>query len=79
MKIYERIFFSLCYNLRESFKPRDIVDILYDIIPHKRCWYYLEKWTSLGFYDYGVTLDLGWFYPEKLPVRYREIVEEAER
>jgi hypothetical protein len=22
----------------------------------------LEKWTDRGIYDYGVSLDLGWFY-----------------
>ena len=76
MKDHERIFFALCYNLRGSMKPRDVVNLLADTIPHKRCWYYLDKWSSLGFYDYGVTLDLGWFYPDELPQRYLEIIKE---
>lgn len=76
MKDHERIFFALCYNLRDTLRPRDVVNLLADTIPHKRCWYYLEKWSSLRFYNYGVTLDLGWFEPEKLPPRYAEIVKE---
>lgn len=81
MKNQERIFFSLCYGLRDTYRPREVVNLLADTIPHKRCWYYLEKWAARGFYSYGVTLDLGWFYPEKLPDRYRQIVaaQEPER
>ena len=76
MKDHERIFFALCYNLRHTHKARDVVNLLADTIPHKRCWYYLEKWHRLGFYSSGVSADLGWLYPEKLPQRYREIVQE---
>lgn len=79
LKDHERIFFALCYNLRDKLRPRDVVNLLADTIPHKRCWYFLEKWTNLGFYSYGVTLDLGWFEPEKLPPRYAEIVKETKR
>ena len=78
MKEHERIFFALCYRLRKNLSPRDVVHLLDGVIHHKRCWYYLSKWDRLGFYDYGVTLDLGWFYPEELPPRYLEIVKEAE-
>jgi hypothetical protein len=78
MKEQERIFFSICYGLRDVYRPREVVNLLADTIPHKRCWYYLEKWTNQGFYDYGVTLDLGWFCPEKLPERYRQIVAGQE-
>ena len=30
-------------------------------IPYKQLMYYLEKWSNIGLYDYGVSLDLGWF------------------
>lgn len=76
MKDHERIFFALCYNLRHTHKPRAVVNLLADTIPHKRCWYYLRKWGNLGFYNYGVTEDLGWFELDKIPQRYREIVQE---
>ena len=76
MKDHERIFFSLCYGLRASLKPRAVVNLLADTIPHKRCWYYLRKWGNLGFYNYGVTEDLGWFELDKIPQRYLEIVKE---
>jgi len=78
MKEHERIFFALCYSLRDIMKPRDVVNALAETIPHKRCWYYLDKWGRLGFYSSGVAADLGWFYPEKLPQRYMEIVNGKE-
>lgn len=91
MKEDEKRFFLACYTYgrtSSNYKlkgmyacisyilPRDIINILSGYIHHKRCWYYLRKWANLGFYDYGVTLDLGWFYPEKLPERYKELLEE---
>lgn len=76
MKDHERIFFALCFGLRNIFKPRDVVNILGETIPHNRCWYYLKKWDGLGFYNYGVTLDLGWFELDKIPPRYMEITKE---
>lgn len=75
MKDQERIFFALCFNMRHTCKPRQIVKLLADTIPHKRCWYYLEKWDRLGFYNWGVTIDLGWFELDKIPQRYAEIVQ----
>lgn len=76
LKEQERIFFALCYNLRKTCKPRNVVSLLADTIPHKRCWYYLAKWSQLGFYSYGVSLDLGWFYIDQIPPRYLEIIQE---
>lgn len=29
----------------------------------KRALFLLEKWTRQGYYDYGVSLDLGWLTP----------------
>lgn len=34
-----------------------------DIAP-KRAWYLLEKWGSRRWYDWGVTVDLGWLTDE---------------
>jgi hypothetical protein len=76
MKEHERIFFAMCYKLRDHLKPRDVVNLLAETIPHRRCWYYLNKWDRLGFYSCGVSLDLGWFDTDKIPPRYMEIVKE---
>ena len=38
--------------------------------------YYVEKWSNRGFYDYGVTLDLGWFYTDKLSGEYKKVYDE---
>ena len=35
--------------------------------------YYVKKWSNQGFYDYGTTLDLGWFEFEKLKGEYLAI------
>lgn len=75
MKHDEKIFFVLCYNLRRiGIMPRAVVNMLNETIPHKRCWYYLEKWFGKGFYNYGVTLDLGWFEVENLPEQYKNLL-----
>ena len=84
MKEDEKRFFIACYTYGRIapnwdvpyVSVRKIINILSGYIHHKRCWYYLEKWSDLGFYDYGVTLDLGWIYPDKLPERYKKLLEE---
>lgn len=40
--------------------PRDLRPA--DMAP-KRAWYLLSKWARLGWYDYGVSIDLGWLTP----------------
>lgn len=85
MKEDEIKFFRLCYryitHIRDkvyqgTYSPRDLIDIIDEWLPHKRAWYYLEKWDRLGFYNYGVTLDLGWIEDNKIPQRYLELVKE---
>lgn len=55
---------------------RDIICLLSEFIHHKRCWYLLQKWAKLGFYNYGVTLDLGWIELDKLTERYKVLLQE---
>lgn len=77
MKVDEILFFIYCYVLRMDYdwNIRDIVNQFEGVIHHKRCWYLLKKWTRLGFYNYGVTLDLGWFHsPSMMPERYKNIL-----
>ena len=31
---------------------------------HKRMWYILHKWTKKGWYDWGVSVELGWLEDE---------------
>lgn len=65
MKIDELYFLTYCYVLRTHYDVpvRDIVGMFDGVIHHKRCWYLLKKWSSKGIYNYGVSLDLGWFEP----------------
>ena len=59
-------------------KEKSTYACLRKIIPYKQFVYYLKKWEELGFYDYGVNQELGWFYPENFPDRYKEIIEGVE-
>ena len=45
---------------------QDIINKENFSIHYKRAWYLLEKWSQKGWYDYGVSLDLGWITPEGL-------------
>lgn len=82
MKDDEKLFFRICVTYRyREIRPvqiRDIINILYDagVMHYKRCWYLLDKWDGLGFYDYGVAADLGWFVMDKLPERYAALIED---
>lgn len=74
MKEQEKIFFVLCYHLEGVYTPREIISILNETIPHKRCWYYLEKWAGKDIYSYGTNLELGWFKHFNLPEPYKSLV-----
>ena len=82
MKENEKLFFRLCvkYGLRSvcPVRIREIIGILYHsgVMHYKRCWYLLEKWAGLGFYEWGVAMDLGWLMLEKLPQRYALLLEQ---
>lgn len=80
MKEQERLFFALSFNLWHMalIPPRKVVELLDGTIHYKRCWYYLKKWADLGFYEYGTTLDLGWFTFSKMPERYKELVRQVQ-
>lgn len=60
----------------ERMFPRQIINILGEFMNYKRCCYLLEKWTRLGFYDWGICLDLGWLEMDKLPDRYKVLLED---
>lgn len=39
-------------------------------VNHKRVWFLLAKWADKGWYDWGVSVDTGWFSrdsPESIP------------
>ena len=59
-----------------SISARSIINILSEFMNYKRCWYLLHKWSNLGFYNYGVALDFGWIEIDKLPDRYKELLED---
>ncbi len=55
----------LAIALRSSSEDvRSIIDRLG--VNHKRACYLLGKWAAKGWYNYGVTVDLGWLTEEGL-------------
>lgn len=47
-------------------KKRSIRQIIEELpINKKRANYILEKWTSNGWYDWGVSIDMGWIEKDK--------------
>ena len=76
MKDDEIRFFRTCWQYRhQGISIRDIICLVHEFIHYKRCYYLLDKWARLDFYDYGVALDLGWFEPDALPERYRVLLD----
>src|SRR4051812_14836404 len=69
-KLFARIMLTLCHredaagNIAEGPRPRDIINMPGFPIPYKRAWYYLDKWSGRGWYNYGTTADLGWLTQE---------------
>ncbi len=58
MKLDEKVFLLALYSHGET--PRKLIYSGTVAINHKRARYLLEKWHEKDWYDYGVTLDLGW-------------------
>ncbi len=58
MKLDEKVFLLALHSHGET--PRELIYSGTVAINHKRAKYLLEKWCDKGWYDYGVTLDLGW-------------------
>ena len=82
MKALEEIFFRACVNEQKRKLPssnrelsiRTIGNIFERLgFSYKQLMYYVRKWSDRGFYDYGVTLDLGWFEFDKLTGEYKQI------
>lgn len=57
----ERTFAALILKCQHPWEIREAVEGC--IVPFKRCAYYLDKWSTKGWYDYGVSLYLGWLEP----------------
>lgn len=84
MKPLEQIFFRACVNEQKrklhssdrELSIRTIGNIFERLgFSYKQLMYYVEKWSDRGFYDYGVTLDLGWFEFNKLTGEYKQIYD----
>lgn len=63
MKDDEARFLVDVFRNAGKLSPRDIIGSSEFYIHLKRAGYLLDKWTGKGWYDYGVSLDLGWLTP----------------
>lgn len=74
MKPDEQAFLMTVASLRDGDNrkgwkwPRDIINYPEFSMHHKRAWFLLEKWCRKGWYEYGVTLDLGWITEEGMEI-----------
>ena len=75
MKEDEKHFLQIVYQRGTRLEGVEIIrgepirDIINEVpINYKRCWYLLGKWADKGWYEYGVTLDLGWLTSEGVSV-----------
>lgn len=70
MKDDERQFLIDFYRRRKNTRlwPRDLINEPGFVMPHKRAWYILEKWSNKDWYNYGTTLDLGWLTEKGIEV-----------
>ncbi len=66
----EVMLFNMIKLLRNENKGISVRDIInnYCKIPLKREIYILNKWADKGWYDYGVSLDLGWLTVKEYPL-----------
>lgn len=61
-KADEIAFYALARAARaRGVAVRDTISSPQCPVPGKRAHYLLNKWATRGWYDYGVSLDLGWF------------------
>lgn len=81
LKEQEKLFFLLCWMLRDAWFPIDIYNHFYKILNAKQCAYYISKWSGLGFYDWGVNEWFGWFVKNKnnMPDRYKELLDGVDK
>lgn len=63
LEVYEQCRCSYDQHIQEGNWPRDIINSPGFLMHYKRAWYLLEKWCRKDWYEYGVTLDLGWLTP----------------
>lgn len=64
MKPDERALLALLANRTHGICVRDVV--IGSDVPLKRAHYLLMKWAKKGWYQYGISLDLGWLTAEGL-------------
>ena len=58
-----RFLYAVNLALKLGLTPRDVINDEQIGIPAKRCHWFLTKWSRRRWYDYGTTLDLGWWTP----------------
>lgn len=62
MKKDEWLLFCAIIHKNKEETVRNVINKYHKLgyIHYKRAWYLLQKWSAKGYYNYGVSLDLGW-------------------
>lgn len=74
----EKIFLIDVYKkckLGSHYFVRDLINEPNFYIYYKRAWYLLEEWSGKRWYEWGVTLDLGWLEPSGIR-KAEELIDE---
>lgn len=75
MKEDEKLFLmDVLIRCWAGFRPRQLINEPGFYMNHKRAWYLLEKWGRKDWYEWGVTMDLGWLTDEGI-AKAKEMVE----
>lgn len=78
MKPLERVFFMACIMKSKEMSVRKIIKTFCTLgFSENQLLYYVNKWNNRGFYNYGVTIDLGWFEPENFIGEYKVIYDDV--
>lgn len=65
------------YTKQEGISVKELVQEEGFYMHHKRTWSLLEKWSRKGWYEYGVSVRVGWLTPEGIE-RAKELIAESE-
>ncbi|MCM3131874.1 hypothetical protein M3629_03710 [Paenibacillus polysaccharolyticus] len=71
--------YNRCHNgylKKDGISVKDLVQEEVFYINHKRAYTLLEKWSRKGWYEYGVSVRVGWLQPEGI-AKAKELIAQG--
>lgn len=72
--------YNRCHNgymKKDGISVKELVQEEGFYVHHNRAWFLLGKWSRKGWYEYGVSVRVGWLTPEGIE-RAKELIAESE-